>query len=135
MRAVLDPNVLISAILSAGGTPAQLIRCWQVGEFELIVSEKLMAEVARALAHPKPRKLVPAANAAAFIGLVERSGTKVEDIDDPPVSSRDPGDDYLIALASSASAILVSGDGDLLTLADRAPIESPRQFLDRLRGG
>lgn len=121
--------MLISAILSGRGAPAELIRRWRLGEFELIVSGKLVAELSRALAYPK---LIPDASAAAFVGLVEGSGTMAEDTGDPPVSSRDPGDDYLIALASSAKALLVSGDEDLLTLADRAPVESPRQFLERL---
>jgi len=124
--------VLISAILSGRGAPAELIRRWRLGEFELIVSEKLVAELSRALAYPKLRKLIPDASAAAFVGLVEGSAAMAEDTEDPPVSSRDPGDDYLIALASSAKAVLVSGDEDLLTLADRAPVESPRQFLERL---
>jgi len=124
--------VLISAILSGRGAPAELIRRWQLGEFELIVSGKLVAELSRALAYPKLRRLIPEASAIAFVGLVEGSGTMAEDAEDPPVSSRDPGDDYLIALASSAKAVLISGDEDLLTLADRAPVESPRQFLERL---
>lgn len=124
--------MLISAILSGRGAPAELIRRWQLGEFELIVSEKLVAELSRALAYPKLRKLIPEASAAAFVGLVEGSGTMAEDTGDPPVSSRDPGDDYLVALASSAKALLVSGDEDLLALADPAPVESPRQFLERL---
>jgi len=124
--------VLISAILSGRGAPAELIRRWQLGEFELIVSEKLVAELSRALAHPKLRKLIPAVSATTFVGLVEGSATMAEDTGHPPVSSRDPGDDHLIALASSAKAVLVSGDADLLTLADRAPVESPRQFLERL---
>ncbi len=50
----------------------------------------------------------------------------------PPVCSRDPDDDYLIALASEHRAILVSGDKDLLALAEEIPVFSPRAFLDLL---
>ena len=46
-----------------------------------------------------------------------------------PVRSRDPGDDYLIALAYSRKAVLVSGDRDLLELADRMPVFTPVEFL------
>lgn len=49
-------------------------------------------------------------------------------------TSRDPNDDYLIVLASATRSILVTGDGDLLALADRIPVMSPRAFLDRLDG-
>jgi predicted nucleic acid-binding protein len=48
------------------------------------------------------------------------------------VRSADSGDDYLIALASSQSAALVSGDKHLLNLADQMPAFSPRQFLNLL---
>jgi len=44
----------------------------------------------------------------------------------------DPGDDYLLALAESEHAILVSGDQHLLTLADDLPIQTARAFLEQL---
>jgi len=54
---------------------------------------------------------------------------------DPPERPRraaDPGDDYLIGLAEAERAVLVSGDRDLLELADRFPIHAARTFLDSL---
>jgi len=50
----------------------------------------------------------------------------------PPVRSRDPGDDYLVALAAAARATLVSGDAHLLELRDAIPVLSPREFPDTL---
>lgn len=64
MRAVLDPCILISALLSRGGAPAQVLTRWLGGEFELIVSESLLDELARALAYPRLRERIPAAEAA-----------------------------------------------------------------------
>lgn len=59
--------------------------------------------------------------------------TVVEDPDAPaPVQSDDPGDDYLIALAASRQAVLVSGDRHLLDFADRIPVLSPALFRERL---
>ena len=45
---------------------------------------------------------------------------------------RDPGDDYLVALAKEQKATIVSGDGDLLALKDKGyvPVLSPREYLD-----
>src|SRR5579859_5869697 len=40
----------------------------------------------------------------------------------PPARSADPEDDYLIALAASERAILVSGDKDLLDLGGAIPV-------------
>jgi hypothetical protein len=47
----------------------------------------------------------------------------------PPIRCSDPDDDYLIALAHKENATLVSGDGHLLDLAEKAPIRSPAGFL------
>jgi predicted nucleic acid-binding protein len=48
------------------------------------------------------------------------------------VQSIDPNDDYLVALASSERAVLVSGDGHLTVLADRLPVRTPAEFLAAL---
>lgn len=58
--------------------------------------------------------------------------------DDPQdaaaISTRDPDDDYLLALANSAQVdVLVSGDRDLTDLiGTEPPIETPAQFSQRL---
>jgi uncharacterized protein len=49
VRAVLDPNVLISALIAPAGTPATLVASWLSGRFELVVSERLVGELERAL--------------------------------------------------------------------------------------
>jgi uncharacterized protein len=130
LRAVLDPNVLISALLSPRGAPAKLLRAWVDGAFELVVSPLLLAELERALTYPKLRKRIPAEDAAAFVDWLSRSAAMAEDPDvAPPTRSPDPGDDYLLALAAQERAALVSGDGDLLGLDTRLPIHSPAAFL------
>ena len=130
-RAVLDPNILISALLSPQGAPARLVSDWLEGEFELVVSERLLTELERALAYPKLRARISADDATAFVEFL-RGSTDVT-LDPPethPARSPDPEDDYLIALASSSKAALVSGDRHLLGLGERLPILSARAFLD-----
>ncbi|HME01416.1 MAG TPA: putative toxin-antitoxin system toxin component, PIN family, partial [Solirubrobacteraceae bacterium] len=101
MRAVLDPNVLISGVLSPRGAPADVLRALAAGEFELIASRALLDELDRALAYPKLRRHISEADAVEFVRWVSRSATVAVDPDtDPPAYSRDPDDDYLIALAS-----------------------------------
>lgn len=131
MRAVLDPNVLISALLVRQGAPAQILLRWLGGEFELVVSELFLAELGRALAYPRLRTRIPAADAESFVALVRSSGIVVSDPEAIP-RSPDPGDDYLLALAERERAVLVSGDGHLLGLADVFPVYSPRDFLQLL---
>jgi len=50
----------------------------------------------------------------------------------PERRSSDPGDGYLIALAESERAVLVSGDRHLLELADELPIRTARAFIEKL---
>lgn len=135
MRAVLDANVLISAILSPRGTPARLVLAWQAGAFDLVVSPLLLAEVRRALAYPKLERLVPAADADAFVDWLSRSAKLAVDPSElPPVRSDDPDDDYLIALAAAERALLVSGDVHLTSLANRVPVRTPAEFISELGG-
>ena len=129
MRAVLDVNVLISAILAPTGAPSGLLLAWQAGAFEMIVSPALLAELAQALGYSKLRKRIPAAEADEFVTWLTRSATIAPDPDSaPPVQASDPGDDYLLALASDQRAILVSGDSHLLALANDFPIVTPARF-------
>ena len=130
MRAILDANVLISAILSPGGSPARLLLAWRAGAFDLVVSPALLAELARALAYPKLARLVPPADSDAFVAWITRSAVLAADPGTaPPVRSVDPDDDYLVALAIAERAFLVSGDGHLTVLGDRLPVRTPADFL------
>jgi putative PIN family toxin of toxin-antitoxin system len=135
VRAVLDANVIISALLSRSGSPAVVLRAWQDGQFELTVSPLLLAELERALAHPKLRRRIPAEEADAVVGWLRRAATVTPDPQGPPpIRSRDPGDDYLLMLAASEHALLVSGDEHLLSLQGESPIHSPASFLSLLDG-
>lgn len=133
MRAVLDPNVIISGLLSASGAPARILEAWTRGAFELVVSESLLAELARALKYPK---LAQRITASARTELLELLRTEAELAPDPSDLSThrspDPGDDYLIALSADQRTPLVSGDKHLTTLAGDLPILTPRELLDLL---
>lgn len=135
MRAVLDANVLISAVLSPRGTQARLLLAWQAGAFELVVSPLLLTELRRALAYPKLARLVPPDDADAFADWLGRAAQLAADPPSPPpVRSEDPADDYLIALAASERAVLVSGDGHLTVLAGQIPVRTPAAFLAEIEG-
>ncbi|MDQ6751121.1 MAG: putative toxin-antitoxin system toxin component, PIN family [Actinomycetota bacterium] len=134
MRAVLDPNVVISALLSSQGTPARILRDWEQGTFELIISPLLLDELERALTYPKLRRHIPAEEATAVLQWLTDSATMLADpIQEPPVRSHDRGDDYLISLAAAARAILISGDKHLLDLSHQIPVFAPPRFLETNR--
>jgi putative PIN family toxin of toxin-antitoxin system len=133
VRAVVDVNVLISALISRTGAPARLVELWLAGELELVTCETLLAELERALAHPKVRERIAPADAERFVLVLRELADLVPDPEEmPPVRSSDPGDDYLPALAARERAQLVSGDEHLLSLRGRAPVASPRELLELL---
>jgi putative PIN family toxin of toxin-antitoxin system len=133
VRVVLDPNVVISGVLSRQGAPAQVLRAVAAGEFEVIVSEALLDELERALAYPKLRRHISEEDSAELLRWLTGSASVAADPgSEPPVRSRDPDDDYLIALASAERAALVSGDKHLLALDHEIPVFSPRAFVDLL---
>jgi putative PIN family toxin of toxin-antitoxin system len=134
VRAVLDPNVLVSAAISPAGPPRRIIGAWVDERFELVASTALLEELADVLARPKFRRFISTELAAEFVNGLAQDADMVDDPPDPAAVSADPDDDYLIALARAANAdCLVSGDRHLLDLADPdPPVLTPRQFLDLL---
>jgi putative PIN family toxin of toxin-antitoxin system len=133
VRAVVDANVLVSALISRVGAPARLVELWVEGDVELVVCRTLLDEVQRTLNRPKISGRVASEDATRFVRLLEELGEVVADPEGPPpVHSDDPGDDYLLALAARERAPLVSGDAHVLALSDKLPISSPRAFLEQL---
>jgi uncharacterized protein len=136
VRAILDPNVIISALLSRDGTPAKVLRAWLEGRFDLIVSALLLQELERALAYPKLAERISSDESAALIDWLRREAILVDDpAERPTTRSEDPGDDYLLALAESERAVLVSGDRHLLALTEELPVLTVREFLVMIGAG
>lgn len=136
MKAVLDPNVLVSAAISPRGVPAQIVGAWSDQRFELVVSPAVLDELRDVLLRPRFRRWITAEKAAEYVDGLEDDANLMADPTEVPVVSRDPDDDYLIALGRIATAdYLVSGDQHLTSLADlQPPVVTPRAFLDLLAG-
>jgi putative PIN family toxin of toxin-antitoxin system len=136
-RAVFDTNVLVSALISPGGSSAQLLLELRAGAFELVVSPLLLAELREVLRRDKFRRYVAGDEADAYVELIRREG---QVLDDPspggaPLSA-DPDDEFLVDLARMANVdVLVSGDSHLLELRDRLPVMTPAEFLASLALG
>lgn len=134
MRVVIDPNVLVSAAITAG-VADELFRRWHESrQYELIVCPMLLAELESVLPRERFRRWLSAEDAASFL---RRLAAEAEHAPDPaaiePVTP-DPDDDYLVALALEAGAdALVSGDPDLHAAeAEGLLVLTPREMLDRL---
>ena len=73
MRAVLDTNVLVSATLIRGGNEDRLLRAWQRGAFDLVLSPPILAEIGRTLLYEKLQKFQWMSE-AEIIALLEALG-------------------------------------------------------------
>lgn len=136
MKCVLDPNVHVAALLSRDGTPAALLRAWIDGAFEVVVSPALLDELERVLAYPKIRSRIREDEATAYLRLLREGATLIEDPSpSPSAATQDPDDDEVVALSLEAKAVIVSGDRQLLAMAEDLPVFTPadfRRLLERL---
>jgi hypothetical protein len=118
MRVILDTNILIAALITRGTPPDRLYEAWREGRFTLITSELQVEEVRRVTRRPGVRLRIHTAEAGRLVNDLKRLAKVMGDL--PAVEiSRDPYDNFLLALAEEAQAdLLVTGDKrDLLELA------------------
>jgi putative PIN family toxin of toxin-antitoxin system len=129
-RAVLDPNVLVSAYISPKGAPSRLFELALSGRLQLVVSPRLLAELESVLRQGRSlERYRDPARVEAFLAAIHATAEMHTDQADPPPVSRDANDDYLVVLARQAGVDLVSGDPDL-TVPGLAV--EPREYLDEL---
>jgi uncharacterized protein len=137
LRAVLDCNVYVSAIIRPEGPPGRIIeRFVRASQFDLILSPAIRDEVLGALAYPKVRKHLRREVDAElwFEDLLLLAQLVVGDYQVVGVSE-DPDDDiYLAAAIEGRCSYIVSGDPDLLTLGEHEGVRivTPRAFLTLL---
>jgi len=128
--------VFVSVLIAPKGTPAQLLDLVLEQRFELVVSPRLLAELTGVLLRDRFRRYVTAAEVRELVADLAAVATVIRGPPDPVAVTRDPNDDYLVALAVAAQAdALVSGDRDLTDLEDPpVPVLTPRTFLGRFGG-
>lgn len=131
-RVVLDPNVLVSAAISPGGTTARILDLVDAGVLVPVISPSLVAELGDVLRRPRFRRYLDVATVERFVDELGALGEWHRDLPEPPRLSPDLNDDYLLALAKDAHAdALISGDPDLTDLTvDGVLILTARQLLD-----
>ena len=131
-RAVLDTNVVLSALLFTQGRLAAVRHAWQNGSCVALVSKTTTAELIRVLAYAK-FKLSNEEQHELLADYLPWCAT-VRIPNPPPIipHCRDAFDEPFLQLAVAGKAeYLVSGDQDLLSLARRfrCPIVAAEQFL------
>jgi uncharacterized protein len=109
IRAVVDTNVFISALISPMGNEALLLLAVRQGLVKPFFSEEILQEYAEVSARPK--FAFPADEIEALIELLRSQGEEVHDPE--PFDSRlpDPGDEKFLACAKAAGVdFIVTGN-------------------------
>lgn len=133
MRAVLDTNVVMSAIFF-GGTPLKIVRAAFAKKVELIASKAVLAEY-REVAE-RLHEQFPTVRYRRPLAILESKLTMVRPVALGQAVCRDPDDDAIIACAIGGNAkVICSGDGDLLSLNGFRGLEimQPSDFCRRLK--
>jgi len=134
VRVVLDTNVLVSGLLKRDSIPGRLLQAVWDGSLDLVLSEPMLSELRDVLDYPKIRRrlVANAIDRALFLELLPFFTIQV-DLSGIQVSRpRDAADEMVLATFVAGQAEwLVSGDEDLLVLADRYPILTPAAFVAR----
>lgn len=138
IRAVLDANVFVSAVLSPTGSPAKILSAWrQAEQLELVLSEAILKEIGRVLRYPRiaRRHRWSEAQIQVFMEDLARLGILTPGARPLTVIAEDPPDNRYIECAVEGEAeYIVSGDQHLLALGEYQGIRivPPREFLEVL---
>ena len=137
VRAVLDANVFVSAVIHPDGPPGRIIeRFLRTDVFTLVLSDAIVDEVMRALAYPKVRRYVRRGLDAALWmeDLVLLADVVLDTVQVTGVSKDADDDKYLAAAIAGRASLVVTGDPHLLTVGEYEGVRivTPRAFLDLL---
>ena len=122
----------MSAVINPYGAPARVVEAVADGSITVVVTQHLLDELAGVLIRPKFRRWISIADAITLVKGLGGHADLRDDPGPPTTGVRDPNDDYLVALAEAADAMIVTGDGDLLAAEIEPPAITPAQLLKRL---
>lgn len=116
MRVILDTNILLAALLSPQGMPAEILLAWKRKQFRLVLCPEILTELHEVAQRPFFR-------ARLRVGLAESLAASLYDLSDfyeelpSATAAPHPKDNVLLALADVSQAdFLVTGDKGLLSL-------------------
>ena len=130
LRVVLDTNVLASGIVYRKSIPGRIVGAWHQGAVNAVLSRHILAELARILPRFNHKLQWQPSDFEDYIDILS---LQVELVEPEPLSGkavRDPDDIPVLGTFLAAGAdYLITGDRDLLALADRYPsIVTPADF-------
>lgn len=133
LRVVLDTNVLLSGIAYPASMPGKILAAWRHGSVDVLLSSYIMEELRPVLLRLAHRHGLTLAEVDDLVDALSIRAEIIEplasieptlrDVDDQPVLAN-----LLAALKMSGADYLITGDKDLLALAESYPIVTPANF-------
>ena len=136
MRAVVDTNILVRALLKPAGSVGPVLTRLRDGDYTLVYSAALLEELVDVLVRPRLRQKygLQDADVETVLRLILLRGEAVTPVR-RIVACRDARDDKVLEAAVAGEVeVIVSGDEDLLVLSpfEGIPIVEPAAFLGML---
>ena len=135
LRVVLDTNVLLSGIAYPASVPGKILSAWRHGSIEVLLSAYILDELRRVLPRLSQRHGLSSVEIEDLVDALSLQAEIIEPLSDVEPDLRDDADQpvlgtLLAALKISDVDYLITGDKDLLVLADRYPIVPPAKFWE-----
>jgi putative PIN family toxin of toxin-antitoxin system len=136
MRAVVDTNILVRALIRPRGTVGPVLQRLRQGDYVLLYAPSLLEELVDVLNRPRLRQKygLTEADIRTVVSLLLLRGEAVTPTEHV-TACRDPKDNKFLKVAIAGQAdVIVSGDEDLPVLHPfrDIPIVGPAQFLAML---
>jgi len=133
LRVVLDTNVLLSGIAYPASVPGKILAAWRHGSVDVVLSAYILAELRRVLPRLSHRHGLTTAEIDDLIDALSIQAEIIDFSPAPEPALRDVNDQPVLgtlvaAVESSGADYLITGDKDLLAMADHYPIVAPAHF-------
>ncbi|WP_374683272.1 putative toxin-antitoxin system toxin component, PIN family [Accumulibacter sp.] len=133
LRVVLDTNVLLSGIAYPASVPGKILAAWRHGSVDVLLSAYILDELRRVLPRLAHRHGLTSAEIDDLVDALSIQAEVIEPLPDLEPDLRDFDDQpvlgtLLAALKTSGANYLITGDKDLLAMAERYPIVAPAAF-------
>ena len=125
----------MSGLAYPDSVPGRIVQAWRQGAIELVLSRHILDELLRVLPRLNHRLKWQPSDFADLVDILALEAELVEPQSQDKRLLRDVNDVPVLGTFLAAKAeYLVTGDNDLLTLAEHYPIISPADFWHRHGG-
>lgn len=136
LRVVLDTNVMLSGIAYPVSVPGKIITAWRHGSVAVLLSSYIVEELRRVLPRLANRHGLNATEIDDLVDALSIQAELIEPLPSTDTDLRDVADQPVLGTLLAAIGLaevgdttyLITGDKDLLALADRYPIVTPAMF-------